>query len=65
MQSSTTYGDYDGHASNVETVATAIAAAVGSPVFGPLHDTAESHEVRDRFRELAEHVIEQASALTL
>ncbi len=45
----------------VERVAEAIAEAVGSRAFKPLHDTVEDQKIREQFRDLAE----QAIALTL
>ncbi len=44
---------------DVETVAEAIAWAVGSTAFSPQHfrDTPEWHQVRDDFRSLAEQAI--------
>ncbi len=41
----------------VETVAQAIAEAVGSRVFEPLHDNVEDQKVRERFRDLAQAAI--------
>ena len=43
----------DHNPEEVETVAKAIAEAVGSRVFEPLHDTVEHQRMRDEWRQMA------------